>query len=233
MAIGCSHGHLIHRGISEQVLQFAKSFKPHTRFHLGDVVDTAAFRGGASGTKDEAEPIAPDRNSAVEFLKAYVPTHVAWGNHDWRLWEMAHSPKAIVAHCASELRDQLIAAVGGAQTVPYHFRQGWFELGGYYWGHGFWFNEQAVRDHAEFLGGPLVMAHLHVPQQVQGRTRKWTESFCTGLLGDPDLMTYAHRRRATARWGHGVVFGEYTEREARLWLAKSAPGQPLQFPTGM
>jgi hypothetical protein len=171
MAIGCTHGHLIENTVAAGVLEFARRFNPCIRFHLGDIVDTAAFRSGASGTRDEAEPILPDRNAALDFLARYEPTHVAWGNHDWRLWELQNHPKAIVAHCAGELKTQLENAVRGAQTRPYDIDDGWFDLGGYLWGHGYWYNESAIRDTAEWAGKPIVTAHIHRAESAQGRTR--------------------------------------------------------------
>jgi len=232
MAVGCSHGDIADRGIQQQVIDFRKRYRPEIRFELGDVIDTAAFRAGARGTKDEARPVAPDFLAGREWLLRYEPTHIAWGNHDARLQEMIDSPSAVTAHAASTLWGDLqqTAAKLKAKTVDYDYERNWFHVGGTYWGHGFWFNEAAVRDHAEYLGGPVVMAHLHVPQSVQGRTRAWTESFCVGTLGDIDKFSYARRRRATSRWAHGVVWGEVCETEAKLWLARCQPGGTLRFP---
>lgn len=232
MAVGCTHGDLIHPSIRKQVLAFKKDFSPEIRFELGDVVDTAAFRSGARGTPSEGRAVAPDFSAAERWIQDYEPTHITWGNHDHRLVELSDSPNAILAHAAASLWETLQRAARqiGAKTRPYDLDHNWFELGGHFWGHGFWYNEASVRDHAEFLGGPVVMAHLHVPQEVRGRTRIPTTSYCVGTLGDIEKFTYARRRRATSRWGHGVVFGEVCQNAARLWLASASKGGRLYFP---
>ncbi len=51
MAVGCTHGDLVNPQARADVLAFRKRFKPEIRFDLGDLIDTACFRGGAAGTK--------------------------------------------------------------------------------------------------------------------------------------------------------------------------------------
>lgn len=232
MAVGCTHGDIADPKLLKQVLKFKKDFNPAIALELGDVVDTAAFRTGARGTRDQARPIAPDFQAGKRWLQEYEPTHLSWGNHDARLVNLSDSADAITAHAAGVLWEDLNATLRSlkTKTVPYDFEHNWFEFGGTYWGHGFWYNDQSVRDHAEYLGGPVVMAHLHVPQIVVGRTRNPSQSFCVGTLGDIEKFTYARLRRATARWGHGCVFGEVSDREARLWLASAPKGGDLKFP---
>lgn len=232
MAIGCSHGELANSEIQKQILDFKDKFKPEIRFDLGDIVDTAAFRSGARGTPDEGRAIEPDEFSAVTWMERYQPTHITWGNHDARLIDLSHSPNAIVSYAAASLWNRLTSKARElkARTVEYDFEHGWFEMGGVAWGHGFWYNEAAVRDHAEYLGMPVVMAHLHRTVQENGRTRRDTPSFCVGTLANVDNMKYARRRRATSRWRHGCVFGEVSTRSAQLWLASCPKGGSLRFP---
>lgn len=235
MAIGCTHGDLIHDQSMADALEFRRRFAPQVRFHLGDVVDTACFRSGAAGTPDECRSPRNDMSAAEGLLDAYEPTHLAWGNHDWRLHELSHHPKAIVATAAGQLWDTLTGKLKRLKcaTVPYDIAEGWHHLGGVAWGHGFMFNQQAVRDHAEMLGCPVVMAHLHQPQQVEGRTVRDTPSFCVGALADDKLLTYGRRRRQSLTHGPGIVYGEYCDSEAHLWLIRAPSGQPLRFPPGI
>ncbi len=121
----------------------------------------------------------------------------------------------------------------GAETVPYSIRHGWFRLGGVAWGHGFMYNLSSLRDHAEMLGMPTVMAHLHYPHQVTGRTINSTSSFCVGSMADEEKLTYGHRRRNSLVHGHGIVFGEMNETESHLWLIKSENGKPFHFPPSL
>lgn len=232
VAIGCTHGGYLSLPIAKQVVQFAKDFKADIRIHLGDLADTAAFRRGSKGTKDQLDDVRRDQRAALDFAQQYEPTHLTWGNHDWRLMEHAEDPDGRVKFAAQECWNKLAGTVRElhCKTTDYDMDKNWFEIGGTFWGHGFWYNMTAVRDTAEFLGGPVVMAHLHRPYEESGRTRKRSRSFCVGMLADGREMTYARRRRASSQWGHGLVFGEVSGNEAHLWLAQSDLGKPLHLP---
>jgi hypothetical protein len=235
VAVGCTHGDLADTKRLNEVMAFVRRFDPHYRFELGDLIDTAAFRSGSKGTKDEAHPIEPDKIAGVEWIKRYKPTHLSWGNHCWRLVEWRTHYNAVLAYAAGVVWNALEDATRdvGALTVPYHIKQGWFYLGGYAWGHGYMYNESAVRDHAEMTGSPVVMAHLHRALQERGRTLTEKPSFCVGTLMDVDKAHYAERRRATTRWGAGVVFGEICKEDSYLWIATGQTGEPIHFPPGL
>ena len=205
MAVGCTHGYKASLPRLAEVLAFRDRYQPELRFELGDIVDTAAFRGGALGTPDGAEDPRPDHKHGLDWLDQYKPTHISWGNHCVRLYELSQSPSAIVAYAASTLWNGLTSKAEElkAKTVPYDIGKGWFNIGGVFWGHGYMYNINAVRDHAEMLGGPVVMAHLHKPEAVPGRTLANSMSYCVGTLADVDSMHYARRRRATTRAGRG------------------------------
>lgn len=232
MAVGCSHGEFVHPVIRAQVLEFKRRFKPHYRFDLGDLMDTACFRSGAAGTKDESHSSRDDKAAALKWIAEYEPTHLAWGNHEWRLYELSTHPKAIVRDLADEMWGQLEAAAAKvkAKTVPYDIEDGWHYLGGMAWGHGFMYNQFAVRDHAEMLGCPVVMGHLHAPHQVEGRTIKDTCSYCVGAMADDRNLTYGRRRRNSVIHGHGIVYGEVSEDKAHLHLLRSQNNNPLRIP---
>ncbi len=232
VAVGCSHGDLADKSRLDEVMKFVSRFDPKIRFELGDVMDTAAFRHGAKGTKDEATPIDPDNIAAVDWIRRYRPTHLCWGNHDWRLVEWRGHHNATLAYAAGIVWNKLEDAAKevGAKTIPYDIRKGWFFMGGYGWTHGYMYSENAVRDHAEMAGVPLVMAHLHRPIQERGRTLEERPSFCVGTLGNLDKFQYARRRRAFTRWGAGIVFGEMCENDSRLWIASAKQGEELRFP---
>lgn len=235
MAIGCTHGDLADQSRLDEAIAFRDRFKPDVRFDLGDLIDTRAFRSGARGSKDEAADPVPDRNAAADWIRRYEPTHVSWGNHCWRLVEWQGHPNAVVSYAASTIWEDLQKAVREvhAKTRPYHISKGWFEMGGVFWGHGYMHNQTAVRDHAEMLGGRVVMAHLHTPEQVPGRVINSGPSFCVGTLANVDRMTYADRNRSKTRWGAAVLFGEVSEKESHLWLVSAKPGEPLRFPPGL
>ena len=233
MAVGCTHGDLADLRIQNEVLAFRKEFRPEIRIELGDLIDTAAFRSGARGTPDEAKKIEPDEFAAGSWLTRFEPTVVLWGNHDWRLQKMMQSQNAILSYAAGMLWNSLQETTRKlkAKTYPYDIAKGWCEIGGTWYTHGYFFNESAVRDHAEYIGGPVVMAHLHRALEERGRTRSNSKSFCVGMLGDPSKFEYARFRRATSRWSHGCVWGEVSDKQSHLWLSSCNPGDSLHFPS--
>lgn len=235
MAIGCTHGDLVHHQHLADAMEFKRRYRPEVRLHLGDIVDTACFRSGAAGTADEARSPRDDMSAAARLIEEYRPTHLAWGNHDWRLHELMNHPKAIVATLAGQLWSDLNNRLEKihCKTVPYDIQDGWFVEGGVAFGHGFMYSMQALRDHAEMLGRPVVMAHLHHPHQADGRTVHDTPSFCVGALADDRLLTYGRRRRQSLTHGPGIVYGEISDSEAHLWLIRGTNGRPLRFPPGI
>lgn len=222
MAIGCTHGHLMSDEAFGKVLDFKLKWKPHTRIHLGDVIDTAAFRSGARGSKDECEPTEPDRFAARDCLLAYEPNVITWGNHDWRLWELSDHPNAIVATAARSVRAELegIARKLKAQTRDYNIETGWIPFGDTLFGHGYMYNLNSIADHARKIGR-CVIAHLHrtgsESADAMGNRRAW----CVGYLGEHSKFGYAVRRPSYFRWNHGLVYGEYSDDQTVIWLAEA------------
>ena len=103
MALGCSHGALACPKALAAILKFKQSFKPDLTAHLGDAFDTTAFRSGARGTKDEAEPIDPDIASGLDFLEKLQPTVFLFGNHEDRLTSLASHPNAMQTNAPAVL----------------------------------------------------------------------------------------------------------------------------------
>jgi hypothetical protein len=236
MALGCTHGELADGSRLDEAIAFRDRFNPEIRFDLGDLIDTAAFRAGAAGTKDGSRDPLPDKNAASEWIRRYEPTHITWGNHDWRLVKWQGHPNAVVSYAASTIWEDLQKAVRevGAKTRPFiNSKDGWFFMGGRAWGHGYLHNQNAIRDTAEMVGCPIVQADLHVPEQIPGRTYDTDASFCVGTLADIAKMTYAETFRNRSRWAAGITFGEMSTKETRIWLVSAVPGKPLIFPPGL
>ncbi len=235
VALGCTHGNLLDPQLASQVLKFIRHYAPDIKIHLGDVMDTAAFRGGAAGTPDEQTEIEPDFQAACGFLEKYQPTHITWGNHDHRLWIHADNPKAVFRDVAKRLKKGLLAKAReiGAKTYEYHYRKNVVQIGGVHYLHGISFAENAIRLHAEYVKGRVVFAHTHRNGIHASNSLVDSTSINVGTLAAIDKMGYAHQRMATGSWAPGIVIGEYTQNESRLWLIPGKQGGPLIFPPGV
>lgn len=234
IAVSCSHGHHADQKILAQVVDFANRFKAHRRIHLGDWCDFAAMRQGALGGNDECESIVKDLEAGFKFLAQYKATDIFFGNHEHRVFKLLYSPRAVQSYAAGKLMGdfqdfarQLKAKV----YTDYSIRKdsSTLILGDTMFLHGFMFNENATRDHAEWAGMQVVHGHTHRPDIAMSRTRENHMGFSVGTLADIPNMDYAGSRRQTSAWAPAVAYGEYTERECKVWLEVAKDGK-FQFP---
>lgn len=229
VVVGCSHGHLADPAALKAVLRFCDKYKPHDRIHLGDFVDMAAFRSGAKGTRDEASSIKDDLVHGLNFLRQYRPTKLINGNHEIRLWKDAEHPNQILARAAESVIVEIRALATKMKCrylEGYDINRDWLTIGDAALVHGWMWGENALREHIEhFHFKKLIMAHAHTPSQLRGRRTDRPYGFCVGTLADIDKMTYAHQRRATARWAPGLVYGEYNDTECHANLSQCQPGE--------
>lgn len=231
MSVGCSHGHLADKTALRKVLEFKRKWNPHKTFEHGDLIDTAAFRSGAQGSKDECEHTEPDRFAARDWLLQYEPNVILWGNHDWRVWELANHPNAIVSLAATTVRDELtgIARKLKAETRDYNIETGWYSWGGVLYGHGYMFALGAIKDHARKFGR-CVIAHLHrTGSEAAEGINPNIRCYCTGYLGDRTKFGYAHRRPAFLQWNWGIVYGESTDNDSVIWMAEGPRGSETEW----
>ena len=216
MAVGCSHGIYEDSASVKAMLEWKADFNPDTAIHLGDGLDTTAFRGGAKGTSDESADIDEDGSAYEALMDAFKPDLMFCGNHEHRVWKLMHHHNAIVKKAAKAVVDKIedIAEKHKAELVPYagiSDARSWRLLGQTAFGHGFIYNENACRDTVEMLGRDVVMAHTHKVQMQKGRTVGGYTGYCVGTLCGIPAMGYASTRRATSAWSIGWAYGEYSE----------------------
>lgn len=231
MAVGCSHGHLADRHALRTVLKFKKDYKPELSIHLGDFFDLAALRSGAKGTKDEGADIDHDLKSGLNFIEKYEPRILFMGNHDDRISRLQNHPKAIVAFCAGKIMGEVtdFCYKYKVDLVPYGIQDGWRPLGNYLFGHGYMYNEMAIRDHAESFGN-CVIAHLHRTGEERGRRFGGATGYCVGSLADIPALEYAKIRRSTLKWNLGFAWGEYCDDAISINLCRRADNGDWRLP---
>jgi len=218
LAVSCSHGHLANAAACKAAIEMKRRWiRPgDTTMHLGDAVDLAALRAGAMrdpNATDRSASIREDFDAGINFLRELRPTHFFAGNHEDRLYSMQNSPSAIVAHCATSAIAELMTAMKEMKTkvTQYDIENGWVDFGGTLFGHGYMFNEMAVRDHVEMLRRPVVFGHLHRIDRAAGRCVGAPVGWSIGCLADIGSMHYARRNRSVTRWAHGIAYGEYVD----------------------
>jgi hypothetical protein len=226
LAVGCSHGNMIDPEARKAVLDFRDKWKPDSIIHLGDFVDTACFRQGAKGTSDESEPIAPDFEEGLRFLKDLRPSLIFNGNHEARLWRFANHHNAIIQELSKDLIDRIRTR---AALCKAEFVEGWSirdyrTIGNFKFMHGYMYGENACRDHAEAHGN-IVFAHTHRAGMAKGRRDDSSTGYCVGTLSSIPAMEYAGARRSTLSWAGGFVWGYYTDTRCVLWLHEQPQSQ--------
>ena len=231
MAVGCSHGNRANPNALAAALLFREKFKPDEVIHLGDAYDLASLRAGSLANPDDsdhADDYLDDIDKGRAFLDALRPTVFIVGNHDLRALRYTNHPNTWVRVFAQAIWYKL------AEPSHKHARvfirhhdvlpRSWYTLGGYKWGHGLLFGENFLRDTAECWGNTVV-AHAHRAGVATGRRDGNPTCLSPGTLADAAAMDYALRRRGTLAWSHGIVFGEYTDTTAQLYLHQWPQGE--------
>jgi len=220
IAVSCSHGKYADKTAIEAVLTMRDKWKPSIVVHLGDWCDTTAFRSGAHGTSDESEPVAPDIDGGIMFLKEYRPTHVLDGNHEDRIPRLLNSNNALVAYSAQQATNYIDESFKkiGCRRIPYNGVFQTLVIGNVTFTHGTIYNENSARDMAEMYGGQVIFGHTHRAQVGEGRTLKESTGYCAGTLTRRGEMDYAKCRRATFGWRQGIVYGEIGPKDSAVWL---------------
>lgn len=220
IAISCSHGKYADETAIDAVLKMRDKWNPSIVVHLGDWCDTTAFRSGAAGSSDESEPVAPDIDGGLSFLRKYRPTHVLDGNHEDRIPRMLSHRNALVSYAAQQATDYIDRTFVeiGCRRIPYAGVFQGLVIGDVTFTHGTIYNENSARDMAEIYGGKVIFGHTHRSQQAEGRTIKESTGYCTGTLTRRGEMDYAKARRATLGWRQGLVYGEIGPKDSAVWL---------------
>ncbi len=219
IACGCSHGELADPSALGAIVEFRDEYNPDKVIHLGDFIDTTAWRSGAAGTKDEVQSVSDDTCSGLAFLERLRPTLVFNGNHEIRIWRNAQKPNAIIKHAAratiEELREFITGEMHSDYVESYSLDESWRRMGNYVLGHGWFYNMHATKKHADKMGN-CMFAHLHRLEVQRGDRSDRPVGVCVGYLGELDKFTYAEQWESRFRWQTGWVYGEYCDDEV-VW----------------
>lgn len=210
LAVTCSHAQMVLPDAMETLQRFADDWKPTQLVHLGDFLDTTAFRSGAADTSDEGADVDFDLTAGLLFVRDFFDINrranvrlLFRGNHDERPYTMTRHPKALVRKAAKDVCSaiEFQARKSKVELIPYDIKFGWRHISERMMaGHGYMFNEQAARDHAEMLGCSCMFGHVHKVLIQPARSVKPATGFSIGWLGEESKARYARHRRATLAW---------------------------------
>lgn len=215
--VSCSHAEHINRRAWDKAMEIRKDLKPEFTFHLGDFMDTTAFRSGAAGTADEMANPEADLECGIFHLQMMEPDLVLCGNHEQRLWGYTSVRDAKVASYAHRLISDINASVKGmgAELVEYKGQFQGVMMGPALLTHGTIFNVNAARDMAETYGGGdvryVMFGHTHTIAVGQARAAHGCTGINIGCLTDRRDMGYAQGRRQTWAWVNACITGEYCD----------------------
>lgn len=219
IAVGCNHANLACKVAQDNIVAYCEERKFDVRLDLGDVGEYTAFRRGASA-QDGNTDLAEDREAQQRWLRSYRPTHRCLGNHDRRIHTLGRHPSATIKEAAFSLinESQRLDEELGTIVRPYHQKKGWFEFGGYKWGHGWRHGQTALLKHANSFGS-CVIAHWHKAGMVIGsRADQLAICYCVGMMGDPEKFDYAIDTEAWLGWCHGAAEFEFCDDDIAIWL---------------
>lgn len=214
VAVSCSHGWAIDTESRDVVLDFCEKFKPDARIHIGDAFDMTAYRSNAKGSKDECADIGADWSAGVDFLERFGTTVFMCGNHEHRIYTLQNAANSIVSKHAYDACKQLEKQCKRlrAKFIPYDSEKGWYQIGDLTFTHGYRHHTNALKWHADHVGGDVAMGHIHTCEDREFEGLGGRRGFVIGMLANAQLLDYAKTWPSRSRWQNGFLWGEYNNK---------------------
>jgi predicted phosphodiesterase len=160
-----SHGDEADDRTIDAVLRRKRDLKPDIIVHMGDLWDFKSIRRGAS-PEEKACSMIDDFDAGLEFaqelFKGKQKNYFLWGNHDWRLFDVADGADGPRADAAQMIIDKIKYHFKrlNVKTTPFDAQKGVLRIGDVAFIHGYCHAMNAAKKHAEVYGGTakLVMA---------------------------------------------------------------------------
>ena len=133
-----NHSYSICEKTEKYLFKVISDFKPDIRIHLGDFTSLDAWRDGASA-KDRLSSVGADVDKGLEFIEAFRPDVMTFGNHDWRLWKVEsehNADKSEYARIQINKVETLLKRLG-TKSFAWGVRDGVYEIAGQNMVHGY------------------------------------------------------------------------------------------------
>lgn len=215
MAIGCTHGDLLHEPSFNKFMARRAAYKPKHMLHLGDAFEFTALRKGAT---DDEQRISIDVDISwglwlLEEIFSGIKGQ-RWflrGNHCERLWQMKDKGSAIGREFAEEKIYEIESFLEdrGIQMKPYCSSKGVIKINDTLFMHGYGHGINAAKDHIRAYHNHAMFCHTHRAEHAVGTG--WPEPLTAVNIGCmlKLLPQYASRGVSTLSWTHGFGQGEF------------------------
>lgn len=214
--------------------KFLRLWKPEIRVLNGDLWDFRPLRNGA-GPDERRESMQDDYDAGIRWIEQFQPTNFNLGNHDDRLWELAHrrqdGPLTDLANRGVTEIEELLRSMK-CKLLPYDKRHV-LKIGHMKFIHGFGGAAMTgARRHA-MIYGSVHVNHFHSIQSVSIEGIDNRIGCICGCLCKLD-MEYNKRHLGALMHRHGWRYGVVNLRSGdyHSWQASEANGKWL-LPTGI
>ena len=213
-------------------LKFNRLFAADYRILNGDNWDFRPLRRKAT-EEEKRESMEADYEAGLNFINEFAPTHFNYGNHDWRLVELAQNGSGIMRDYAQHILNDIndVFADLHCQVLPYD-KRAILQIGHLKVIHGFGSAATtAARRHC-LAYGSVVIGHLHCIQQASVEGIDNRIGRIIGCLCKLD-MDYNRAHLGSLMHRHGFAYGWiHTNGDYVLHQAESINGSWL-LPTSL
>lgn len=208
----------------DAVHRFVQKMNPDLRIFGGDLFDFRAIRRNASRA-EQSDSMAADVQCGLEFLRKFEPHIFLRGNHDERVWDVAHHTDNGLVRDAAETAIKDIKKTCRSikcRMLPYDSRKGVYHVGRLSFIHGFHAGQTATKKHAEVYakqGGCVLHGHTHSIQTAHMARLGGAMGMGVGCLAD---LNPEYNRHQTARLmhEHGFAYGVVGKKGWECFQAK-------------
>ena len=216
-----NHGELGCPDSLSALYAYCADFKPDIRFGGGDHFDCAALRKGAMNEMEGVRSIKDDLEAGKEFLSRYRPTHVLWGNHEYRLEVLARSHQSSVVRdfCSDRFSEiNRAARKAGAKVILPYRRDKPLRIGPITGHHGIGSDLTKMGMFYGSEGGLFLCGHGHQGQQVILPKYGRGAAYMAPALANLELLDYSENTLSAARHNNGFIAGWFKDREWKAWI---------------
>lgn len=216
-----NHGELGDEDSLSALYAYRKDFKPDICVGGGDHYDCAALRKGAMDEMEGVRSLKDDFDAGKDFFARYRPTHVTWGNHEYRLESMARANRSsVVRDFCSDRFDEINrhARKCGAKTIVPYRRDKPIRVGPFTFHHGIGSDLTKMGLFWATQGGCVIVGHGHTGQQVNLPKFGRGAAFMSPCLGRLDAFDYSENRLTAAKHNNGFIAGWFKGDEWKAWI---------------